>query len=677
MSSRVGFALAVVLLLLAAGLRLWQLSTLPAGLNQEEINDLLITETARAGRIEVLYDPVRLNLDTTPREGLYHAFLAAATSFTGGGLLGDRLISVWVNLLALALVYALVSRLYSPLAGIAALALLTVNMWHILGGRMIARETLLPTLVTAILLALARGLSVYREHHSRLPLTTPFAALGILLGLGFYIHPAHFMIVLASMVFIAYMLLTRKPVPHRNYLTFSLLIMIIIAMPYMISSIRLPELGGAGRLVEGYNIYERSPIEAIIAGLNGILFIGDRNPVYNLPGRPLFDLVSGLILLTGLLASLRGWRKPRYLLPLLMFAALLPTAFLKADSPNFQGYMALLPLLALFFGLGIQTLLANFQPNARRFAWVALAVGLIFNLAWTGQDLFKTWPGLTGVYAGYHARVGQIAHYLDQTAGNTPTILCEPVLRPKGANASNSLTALVQLMMNRRDVLFRYADCGTGIIFANGGAPEQVVFLEADALDQVHPYLQNWLARGEVINQPDVPPEAIVRLSIEQAIADQAGLFTTTAPAQFAPETGSENTVILPPVAFGGNITLLGFERLESGVYTPGGIVSSVTYWRVDGETPPDLQFFTHILADPGAAPVAQTDTISVDIPSLQKRDVFIQITFIPLPASLPNGDYRVSVGVYQKSDNTRMPVLDGDQPRGDRLFLGGIQVAG
>ncbi|MCB9454085.1 MAG: glycosyltransferase family 39 protein [Anaerolineaceae bacterium] len=677
MSSRVGFAAAVCLLLLAAGLRLWQVTTLPDGLNQAEINDLLLTEVARQGRIEVLYDPIRVGIDATPREGLYHTALAAITSITGSGdVLGARLFSVWMNLLALALVYALVSRLYSPLAGVAALALLTVNMWDILGGRGISREALLPALVTATMLMLARSLSLYREHHARLPLTAPFAALGLLLGLGFYIHPVHFMIVLVSMILIAYMLLTRQPVPHRNYLTFTLLIMIIIAMPYLISNLRLPGLAGAGRIFEGYQVAQNPPLEALVLGLNGILFRGDVSPLRNLPGRPLVDLVSGLILLTGVLVALREWRKPRYLLPLLMLVALLPPAFMKADIPNFQGYLALLPALAVFFGLGIHTLAVSFRKNGMQWVWVGLAVGLIFNLVWTGRDLFLIWPELDAVQTAYHTRIAQIAHDLDQTAGNVPTIICEPGLQAPETRGVYSNLSLLYLMLNRQDIPFRYADCGTGLVFARGGGAEQIVFLEPDALDKVHPYLQNWLAQGEIVAQPDLPADAIVRLDVEQALADQVGAFTTTAPVQFAPEVADETAVALPPVAFGGNVTFLGYDRLEQGTYSPGGIVTLVTYWRVDGETPPDLQFFTHILADPGAAPVAQTDTVSVYIPSLKDRDVFIQVTFIPLPESLPEGEYRVSVGAYQLGGRGRMPVLQDGQPKGNRLFLGSIQVA-
>src|SRR5690606_943969 len=102
-----------------------------------------------------------------------------------------------------------------------------------------------------------------------------------------------------------------------------------------------------------------------------LLFMGDTNPVYNLPGRPLIDLGSGLLVLVGLLAAIRAWRAPRYALPLIAAACLSPVVFLANDSPDFPQYLIFLPLIALFFGLGVSTLYKTIlTANGRRLAWV-------------------------------------------------------------------------------------------------------------------------------------------------------------------------------------------------------------------------------------------------------------------------------------------------------------------
>jgi hypothetical protein len=89
----------------------------------------------------------------------------------------------------------------------------------------------------------------------------------------------------------------------------------------------------------------------------------------------------------------------------------------------------------------------------------------------------------------------------------------------------------------------------------------------------------------------------------------------------------------------------------------------------VDGPLPPDLRLFTHLLSDP-AAIISQQDTISVVPAQLEPRDIFIQISFLTLPSLTPNGQYEMSIGAYQRSDNMRLMAFDGDQPRGSRVFL-------
>lgn len=669
MSFRVGFALAVVLLLLAAILRIWNLPLLPVGLNDGEITDIRVTETARQGTIEVFYD-----LGGEGREGLYHIVLAVVTGVIGNGQFGYHIFSVWVSLLTLVLVYALVTRLYGPRAGIAALALLTVNFFFILAGREVSREILLPGLTAAIMLLLARGLAVYKAINPRLPLNTIFAALGFLLGVGFYIHPSHFFIVLFSILFIVYRLMNGPKLSEQTmgYLRFSLLVMVIVATPYLISSIRLPQLSGFQRLWGDYDITHTSPFTAYLNGLGGLLFMGDTNPVYNLPGRPLIDLGSGLLVLVGLLAAIRAWRAPRYALPLIAAACLSPVVFLANDSPDFPQYLIFLPLIALFFGLGVSTLYKTIlTANGRRLAWVGFLALFVFNLAWVIPDFYRNWPALPDVYTAYRARLGQIAHHLDMTADEIPPLICD--VSPRSPDTLRD-TDLILLMMNRENVNPRFADCGSGFVFISGGEGQQVVLPEANTLSNMHPYLRQWVEQGEMVEAPNFPPDAIVNLMVADELADRVGRFTTTAPAGYAPEAPGDDDLVAPPVQFGDNLTFLGYEEKPTTDYTPGGIVTSITYWRADGVLPPSVRLFTHVLADP-AAIAAQTDTISVDVRQLQPRDVFIQITFVPLPFSIPEGVYSLSVGAYKSTTNERLHVLDDGQPRGDRLFLGQITI--
>lgn len=674
MSNRSSYALVVILLLIAAVLRLISLSTLPPGFQAEEIDNIRIIETARQGRIEVFYD-----LRGEGHEGLYGVIAAAITTMTGSGLVGYRILPVMSGLLTLALIYTLGKRLFGAPTGLAATALLAFNLWHVILSRTVGSEVVLPLFVTAVLLALARALPIdgaRPSHTAHEPNTTPFAALGVLLGLGFYLHPANFFIVIFSMLFIIYMVFFGRGMTRRifSFLWFAIVVLIVLATPYLLSSLQLPALNATRRVFDS-NI--GNPLQSFVSALGGVFFIGDDNPARNVPGRPMIDLVSGLLLVLGLLTALRSWRQPRFMLVLLALVLFAPPALLAANSPNFLNFAPLLPLIALLFGLGLITLLRSFSRPARRVG-VVFAVGLfVFNLAWTGRDLLITWRNSPDTQTAFRGRIGLIAHHLDLTAGTIPTVVCTSEMRPQAAPRELSRPQILALMMHRQDANLRLADCGSALILANGGEHTQVVLLDRAGLSTVHPYLRNWLARGVPVRAGDLPADSVFELRVAQPLADTVGAFTTTAPVSYAPEAPRGNGVAAPPLRFGGNITFLGDERDWQGRYPPNGVVEIITYWRVDGVVPPDLRFFTHIQADPAAIPVAQNDTIGVLPEQLQPRDVIIQVTFIQLPVSIPAGAYSVSTGAYEANTGTRLTVFDGETPRGTRLFLGALTVSG
>jgi len=192
----------------------------------------------------------------------------------------------------------------------------------------------------------------------------------------------------------------------------------------------------------------------------------------------------------------------------------------------------------------------------------------------------------------------------------------------------------------------------------------------------VHPYIRTWLTQGTMESLPFTNPmtPSLIRLEVSRLLADTIGAFTTTAPVTFAPESPGGAQVTALPVRFGGNLTFLGDVRNWETTYRPGDFVTLITYWRVDGPPPPDLNLFAHVLSDP-AAIATQSDGIAVVPAQLQPRDVFIQVIFIQLPYTMPDGDYSISIGAYERNSGVRLAVYDETELRGSRLFLGTIRV--
>ncbi|MDX1995378.1 MAG: glycosyltransferase family 39 protein [bacterium] len=674
MSGRVSFALAVVILLAGMFFRFYQLLWLPPGLNADEITDVRLTEQARSGNITVFTDAG----NGQGREGLYHAVLAAVTTFTGRGLLGYHVFSVWVGMLSLSMIYALGTRLFGRLAGLSSLVLMSFTFWPVLLSRQVSREMLVPLVVTAVLLCLAVALPVYRRRRRRGANTTLFAALGVALGLALYVHPVGLLAVLIGAVFITYMILfARQKVSRRRvrYITFSLLLLMIMAMPYLTSSIQLRSLSGAQRLFE---LVPGISLQDTLRGLGGFFFWGDTNPARNIPGRPLLDPLASLVLLVGIGAALIGWRKTTHVLVLLSSVILLPGAVLANEGANFQAYVPLLPLIALYFGLGVDTLSDLAVRCVPRYSRSLTALGFVVWMGglmlWTGSDLFNRWPQRPDVQTAYNTRVAQLARYLDAYAGDLQTVVCSDGV----PNTLDGEASLMLTLMSRRNPPLRYVDCASGLVMTQGGALQQIILPGEQDLENAHWRVRDWLLRGEWVEAENIPTQAVLEMDVSTRLADTIGRMNFVAPVTYAPEASSagESDMAQIPVSLGGNLTFYGYSPEESPIYRPGSIVTVVTYWRVDGIVPPDLLLFTHIQADPAAQPIAQTDTISVVPSQLEDRDVFMQITYIPLPETMPPGEYQISVGAYQDTSDERLSVLQDGRPRGDRLFLYRITVA-
>ncbi len=670
LTSRVSYAIAVGILLLAAFFRMTDLATLPPGLSDNEITNARFVDNVKQGQISVFYD-----FDDEGREGLYHVVVAFITVFTGEGTLGYRILSVWLGLLSIAMIYTLARHLFNPTVGILSAGLLAVNMTSILLARTVSSDAVVIFLAAATMLALSRSLPIYRTTRIVTANTLSFAVLGVVWGISFYIHPSSLFIVLGSMIFIIYLLFIRRAMSRirRSYTGFAILVMLIITMPYLISSINRPELAAGQRI---FSDYSNGIISSVANGLQAIVLEGDTNPLHNLSGRPLVDAFSGLLMLFGFFTALYRWREPRFMLPTLMFVFSLPVAMVVSNSPNFSQFGIILPPLMLLFGVGAYSILRLSVFRDPVFRWMAIAgviLILSFNTLWTWQDLFVVWRTNDDVMTAFNGELGQIAHHLDVTGDDIPTVLCnsEWQLETSTIDLNDSDTML--FMMNRANFEFREADCSSSMIFADGGANEQIVFFDETTRDMMYPYLQDWLNNGTYVVD-SVPRDAIIQLETSDLVADTAGAFITTSPVAYAPEAVGAIQPVSPPIRFGGNLTFLGYEPEIERTYSPGDVIDVITYWRVEGLLPRDLTLFTHVLSDPVTL-FANRDVISVNPNRLQERDVFIQVTQIQLPETALPTEYFISVGAYGESIEDRLDVFLDDAPFGNRIFLYSIDV--
>ena len=669
MTSRMSYFFAILLLLLAATLRMIDLPHLPQGFSDNEIINIRLADNVRQGDIYVFYPG-----EDGGREGMYHLLTAFVTSFVGEGTIGFRILSVWLGMLSVAIIYTLAHHLFNPIVGVLAAGLVTVNMSTILLSRTASSDATVLFLVSATMLALARSLPVYRRTRVVTSNVVSFAALGALLGIGFYLHPSSLFIVLGAMIYIAYLVFVRHVMfrQRRSYTGFAILLMLIISMPYVISSVNLPQYSAGQRILSHYS---DGLLRSITDGLLAIIHTGDADPLHNLPGRPLVDTFSGLFILVGIVICVTRRHRPRFMLLLIMFFVALPAALIVENSPNFARMSVIFPQLAIFFGMGFYSLIRSrvfVDVVFRRLAIAGVLALLALNLIWTWQDLFVDWRDNEAVIPLVNGELGQIAHYLDGVGNQLPVVICNPSWAATRPEHALNVTDRTLLMMNRSDFVYHEANCAHSLLLTNGGERQRIVFFDENARQAVHPYLQEWLSQAQPITG-NLPRGGIIELETTELLADRAGAFTTMAPVSYAPEV-SEPEPIPPPIRFGGDLTFLGYEPNVQREFTPGDTIEVITYWRAEGELFPDLTLLTHILSSP-VTPIAIHDVIYVNPVLMQGRDVFIQVTEVQLPSEALPGERLISVGAYRQGDLKRLPVLEGDQVRGDRIFLYHIDV--
>ncbi len=664
------FAVVVALLLLSGALHIWSLDTLPPGFNNDELQTLAVTGRVQHGQLQVF-----VQSGAQAQETFFHIIQAITAGFTGSGLITLRMPALWAGLLTASATYALARRLYGSRLALLATALLVTGFWPVLLTRLSLREAFVPLFTVFILLAFCKTFHVAWRITPDAPSTVLYSLLGLTTAASLYVHWYGLFLCAIITGAVIYLFVTRQPISRRAARAsgFAILISIIAIIPYAITTALQPDASGLASMRAAM-----SPPNALQSALSGILAIfpdGDLSAVYNVPGRPLLGPISAILLAAGWISGLLSWRRPARFIPAMAALIGLLPLLLSTESGSFLAAVGVLPLLYILAGSGagqVMDFLTAHRPGWRRAAPWLMAALVVANLVWTGYDLFQVWPAQEETRIAYRATRGLLAHYLDQTAGGLPSVVCSPHLTDTEGDPGD--ITLLELMMQHENAPIRFVDCANGIVIASGGEQQQFAFTDRSIYERMVPAMQRWLTGHPEIAVPGLEPGSVLDIQVDTELQDAVGRLLTTAPAGYAPESPGGTGPVRLPVRFGGNITFLGYEPPESTTFAPGGVIPLITDWRVDGAVPRDLRIFAHVLSDP-AAIVAQSSAMNSWPPSLRSRDIFMQANYITLPDSIPPGTYDLSIGAYRANSGERLPVFDGEEERGNRLFLYQITV--
>lgn len=628
--------LLVLVLLAAAGLRVYQLDGVPPGWRDDEVVETVVHAALIRQGHWLLFFP-----QAEGHEPLYHYLSAAWISVAGQSLFIVRLLSAFLGLLSVAALYRLARRLFGGPTALVAAAALGASFWGLMYSRFKLRQVgmLAPMLLAFdfFFRALDERASTARRRRDGL-----LAALWLAAGLYTYYAARAIPVILLALAAYLWLFHSERMRGRWRPLALAAAGAAFLVAPLAVaialtpqSQARLSVVGAPlADLLRGDPRYVlRNTAETLTMPA----FTGDPEFLYNIPGRPLFEPLGALLFGLGLLLAVWRWRQPRYAFVLLWLGGGLAPAFVSTPSASLghtiaaQPAVYLLPALAVvdLGGWARARLAAAKLPGAAQFAGAALAVIFLAVLAardW--GDYFIRWPALPEVRTLYRADLHEAAATLRRLPPSSDLGLVSPSLQPADVLA-------LALETPGRDLQPRVFTPSRAWVFPDRAVP--VLMLDTAwplGFDQAP------------LNRPfELRPSTLA------ALAQPA----TTITADFA-----------------NGWQLYGY-RLTLQPGTGGTVAHLDTYWRVTaGYRPPaprpvdvlaglplPLRIFTHVLKPDGGL-AAGDDQLDVDPSTLRPGDAFVQATAIALPADLRADHYTLQVGLYDPANGARVPLTSG-----------------
>jgi hypothetical protein len=384
-------------------------------------------------------------------------------------------------------------------------------------------------------------------------------------------------------------------------------------------------------------------------------FGGDPQWDRDIPGRPIFDPLSSVLLGLGLVRLLWDARRsPRAVFVLLWLAIMLVPGILAVrNAPNTLRVTGVIPAIFALPALGADWIWSIWERRARRALRLApvamVGLGVVGGGLVTYHDYFDYW-----------ARTRSVSETWD----------------------ADRWTAV--------DAGQRLAARTGGEVFVGGGDPDGPVQTYALIDDPIEPRVHVFDGLRSLIfpvtdgavpyvfAQRDLPAPAVLR----RYFAGPTSAVSATAPDgdtirsyTLRPGRGAFDPQHPVAARFGDSIQIYGFDYPTD--VSAGATVTIRWYWKIVGPTPRELAFFNQVF-DESDTRRGQLDDRAFAPDYWPVGTTGISTFDVPIDPTTPTGPATLVLGVYTRSDLVRLPVLDGNgNVAGSQLTLGPIKVHG
>lgn len=653
----------VLILLLAFALRSWELTAVPPGLTHDEANHGREAIGILNG-VLLFYFP--LNYGSEP---LYSYIVAGLMGLIGEHLFALRLVNVYFGLGAIAALYAWARRQFDRQTAVLAAALLAVSFWPLATSRQALRAGILPLLmVAAVIFFWQMVCQSWPRSAASKGLKTAVIGFGLTVTATIYTYLAARVLWLTFPLFLLYLLIWQRAWWQALWrrAAAGLLLAGLLVTPMFLYLRFNPQAQTRLQMLDGpvQALRDGNPLPVIQNGLSAVLALfvngyGDHFLAYNIPGRPVLDLITALFLGIGILVCLWRWRQPAYPFVLLWLLAGLLPSLITGPEANTTRNLGALPVLYLLPALGFTAVwqqVRQWSPtSSARLAGMIALLWLTFVAGQSSQAYFHSWAQSPDVRAAYQSTLMSGLTYLQNEQIDGPVVVSS--VYPGVAHDPS----IALVMMGDKMADLRWVDGRLALLFPHG----QATYLLQPASTPLHPLFQ-----------PLVEPIAQVNLrsgDLDSHFTVSRLLPTTSLPAEAS-------------LANFNNGLQLTAARWQANPVRPGDVVELVTTWRVtdtDQLGPPvppldvtELVLFTHVLVDESGAILTQADRLDAPSWSWQTGDLLVQIHQMYLSPDTPPGSYETVVGIYDRESGNRLPLLDqaGEVVDG-RVFVVSLRV--
>ena len=392
----------LAILALAAGLRLYNLDDLPAGLWFDEADNLFqARDYARdPGQIPV-YAP-STNLPT-----MFLMPIAAVVKLAGVAITTPRLVAAAFGLFGVVATYLFVRHALGISAALIAAFIVAVMRWDLNWSRIGMHG------ITGVLFAALTGWLTLRAIRTGRASDYAFAGASLGLGMWFYAPLRMFPLVVGFILLLH--LLTARPnirIFAAKVATMAL-VALFVAAPVIQFAMGNPEQ--FFERTETTSLFNLTPREEWAGQLRSSLVShafmfnveGDPNPRHNLPNAPMLDRVTGALFVLGFFFALTRWRSVAlFTLPFWVFFMVLPGVLtVPWEAPQSLRSILVIPAVAALAALVIDLLWRTWKDVpwhlVRRIALPAV-LALLGIVAYLNVDLyFGDQANDPRVYAGF------------------------------------------------------------------------------------------------------------------------------------------------------------------------------------------------------------------------------------------------------------------------------------